>query len=82
MKYPTIMQKDAKSFSKWIDPPWKYRMACCDCVLVHDFEFRIVLRGKAIKAQVDGRNAQIQFRVHRNNRATAGIRRGMKHEHS
>ena len=41
-------------------PQW--RVACCDCGLVHDFKFR-----------VSGR--KIFVTVHRNNRATAAKRR-------
>ena len=75
MRYPTIMQKDAKSYSRWICPSAKYRLACCDCGLVHDLQFRIVTRGRASKLHFDGRNTQVQFRVRRNNRSTAAIRR-------
>lgn len=49
--------------NEWIQPVRKdYRLACCDCGLVHNVDFRIF--GK-----------KIQFRVRRNNRATAAIRR-------
>jgi hypothetical protein len=55
--------------NEWVQPIRKgYKMACCDCGLVHEMDFRIV-RGKGWES--------IQFRVRRNNRATAGIRRGM-----
>lgn len=37
-------------------------MACCDCGLVHDMDFRIV-------------EGKIQFRARRNNRATGQLRR-------
>ena len=48
-----------------------YRLACCDCQLVHEMQFRIVKRP-------NGRNDVI-FRVSRNNRATAALRRGKRH---
>jgi len=37
-------------------------MACCDCNLVHDLEFRI-------------RKGRVQFRARRNNRGTGQLRR-------
>lgn len=54
-------------WSKWIYPRRSnYKLACCDCGLVHNFQFRYA-KGK-----------YIEFRVSRNNRATAAMRRGMK----
>jgi hypothetical protein len=41
-----------------------YRVACCDCGLVHELDFRI-------------RGGKVQYRVRRNNRATAAKRRFM-----
>lgn len=43
----------------------RYRLACCDCQLVHKMQFRIV--GKAV-----------EFRVKRDERSTAGMRRKRK----
>jgi hypothetical protein len=52
-------------WSDWIYPVMKgYKMACCDCGLVHDLEFRIVENGK-----------RVEFRARRNNRSTGQIRR-------
>ena len=48
--------------NEWVQPVTKdYRMACCDCGLVHNMDFRI-------------KSGKVQFRVRRNNRATAGMR--------
>lgn len=44
----------------------RHRIACCDCGLIHDFEFRV-------------RKRKVEFRVYRNNRATAQRRRYLKH---
>lgn len=44
-----------------------YRMACCDCGLVHDIEFWI-------------EDDTVAMRVSRNNRSTAAVRRHMKTE--
>lgn len=47
---------------EWIQPVRRgYRLACCDCSLVHTMDFR-VHKGRA------------QFRVFRNNRATSAMR--------
>jgi hypothetical protein len=54
---------------EWVQPVRKgYKMACCDCGLVHDMDFRIVK---------DHRGNFIQFRVARNERSTAMKRRHM-----
>jgi uncharacterized Zn finger protein len=57
------------AFIDWADGEWHepihrgYKMACCDCGLVHNVDFKIRA----------GR--QVQMRVSRNNRSTAMIRR-------
>lgn len=54
-------------WTEWIQPIRKgYKIACCDCGLVHDMDFRIVPWRSGHK---------IQFRVARNNRSTAMMRR-------
>ncbi len=51
---------------RWIQPiRHGYRMACCDCGLVHIIDFRV-------------RKRHVQLRVFRDNRATGQIRRHMK----
>ena len=48
---------------KWFAPINKgYRMACCDCGLVHIFDFRI-------------KDGDIELRAFRDNRRSAAIRR-------
>jgi len=47
---------------EWQQPVRKgYKMACCDCGLVHNIDFRIV-------------NRHIQLRAFRNERSTAAMR--------
>lgn len=54
---------DQPASNEWVQPIRKgYKMACCDCGLVHDMDFRIH-KGRA------------QFRVRRNNRSTGQLRR-------
>ena len=53
---------------EWIQPDQNgHRIACCDCGLVHAFDFRI--KGK-----------RVEFRVFNDNRATGQVRRHMKEE--
>ena len=57
---------DSKGRSRWISPVKRgYKMQCCDCGLVHTVDFRI------------NKNWP-EFRMARDNRATAAIRREAK----
>jgi hypothetical protein len=50
---------------EWVQPVCKgYRMACCDCGLVHSMDFRV-------------KEKKIQFRAFRHARSTAAMRRHM-----
>jgi len=54
----------------WIRPDAPvHKISCCDCGLVHEFEFRIV----------DGK---VEFRARRNERSTGQKRRWMKQKSS
>lgn len=54
----------------WVTPIHRgYKMRCCDCGLVHTMDFRITPVG-------------VQFRVFRDNRATAANRRKRKRANS
>ena len=60
------MKYDEPKSNEWVLPfRENYKMACCDCGLVHMVDFRI-------------KDKRVWFRVRRNNRATAAIRREMK----
>ncbi len=51
---------------EWVQPiRTGYKLACCDCGLVHTVDFRIV----------GDKRKKVQFRVFRNNRSTALMRR-------
>ncbi|MDP1890515.1 MAG: hypothetical protein Q8K55_06435 [Gemmatimonadaceae bacterium] len=57
------MKFDEPEADEWVLPVRKgYKLACCDCALVHDVDFRV-------------KGGRIQFRVRRNNRSTAMMRR-------
>lgn len=48
--------------NEWVQPVRKgYKLACCDCGLVHEMDFRI-------------HKGRVQFRARRHNKATAGKR--------
>ena len=54
----------------WVTPRRKsYKMMCCDCGLVHRLDFRLIR---------EGQHRVIQFRAHRDNRATGQARRWRK----
>lgn len=60
------MKYDEPQAGEWVQPIRRgYRLMCCDCGLVHTMDFR-VLKGR------------VQFRVFRNNRATAAARRAKR----
>ena len=60
------MKYDKPKAGEWVQPRRKgYKLACCDCALVHRMDFRIVKHGSGHK---------VQFRVFRHNRATATMR--------
>jgi len=62
------MKYDRPKAGEWITPIRKgYKLACCDCGLVHKTQFRIVTDQQGRK--------RIQFRVWLDNRATAAMRR-------
>ena len=74
--------EDEDGWSEWQHPrPDHYSMACCDCGLVHDMQFKAFRPSRrkakpgyiAVGREVSG--LRIMFRASRNNRATAQIRR-------
>lgn len=80
-KYPRIVE-NADGWSDWIIPQMSdYRMACCDCGLVHRVQFRVHMvtkrnrDGSFHKTIVRGRQFGVEMRAGRDNRATANMRR-------
>lgn len=62
-----------------------YKLACCDCGLVHDVEFHVVEVLErhengvfAYSGPLDNEKYQVMFRAKRNNRSTANMRRKKK----
>ena len=64
-RMPTEYENE-DGWSDWIRPLPNYRLACCDCGLVHKMDFQIVGRGKS---------AKVVFRARRNNRSTTMLRK-------
>jgi hypothetical protein len=51
---------------QWVQPVRRgYKLACCDCGLVHTLDFRVL-------------NGRAQFRAFRNERSTGQMRRWMR----
>lgn len=53
---------------EWVQPTRNgYKLACCDCGLVHRLDFHVVKYG--------GNRTKVKFRAFRDQRATAAMRR-------
>jgi len=60
----------AGDYTDWIRPIRKnYKMACCDCNLVHDLDFRI---------RKEWRGLVVEFRAKRNNKETKRLRKAQE----
>lgn len=58
-----------RGFSRWVQPRMsKYLLACCDCSLIHEMQFRVLTR------KYDGKQI-VQFRARRAERYTARERK-------
>lgn len=66
-------------WTRWIPPRMTgYKLACCDCGLVHDTQFKVL---RVTKRNKDGSwegvriaGTKVLFRVRRNDRSTAAMR--------
>ena len=57
-------------WTRWIEPVMDgYKLACCDCGLVHNMEFKV---------ESDGDNHKVLFRASRDARSTGQRRRYMR----
>lgn len=65
----------------WVSPKGIYKMACCDCGLVHDLEFKVAeILSQKKNGWWEGRDAEpgkfkTLFRVRRNDKATDSLRK-------
>lgn len=63
------MQWDEPEPGEWVQPVKRgYKLACCDCGLVHTVNFRII-------KYAGGKRAKVQFQVFRDERATKALRK-------
>lgn len=69
----------------WVQPIMiGYRMACCNCGLVHDMQFYVLRKSKDLPGggwqakRLDVERYRVEFRARRNNRSTAQTRRYAK----
>jgi hypothetical protein len=71
-------------WSRWIQPiMYGYKLACCDCGLVHTTEFRALkVIGEDghdfVSEELPPDQYRVEFRARRNNRSTGQMRRHMK----
>jgi hypothetical protein len=76
---PLIANDDG--WTEWQMPARHYRMGCCDCGLVHNVEFRVIVVGRRTKKggyrvkRMNPAGCRVEFRVSRNNRSTGQERR-------
>jgi hypothetical protein len=70
-------------WTEWQLPARHYKMACCDCGLVHNIEFRVIVlgrkrRGRYKVLRVNPAGCNVEFRISRNERSTGQVRRHKK----
>lgn len=64
-RYPRL-KEGLDGWTKWVRPDHEdYKLACCDCGLVHRMQFQVV-------------NGQVEYRASRDMRATSQVRRKLK----
>lgn len=79
-RYKTAVE-GPNGWSDWIHPtPRGYLMACCDCGLVHEVQFRVISMARATKTTVQldferGGRHGVVFRAKRRNGLTADLRK-------
>jgi hypothetical protein len=80
MKYKQITHKKGE-YSTWFESKEIDKIACCDCGLVHDFEFKAVLRVDDGFYEIESDSPVVTlYRLRRNNRSTGQIRRNIHKE--
>ena len=68
-KFKKHQVKNISDWTEWIYPNRKkYKLACCDCGLVHDMQFDLIKRGLGNR---------IVFRAKRNTKSTGQMRRAL-----
>lgn len=71
-KFPKEKAVGPRGFSRWVQPAMgKYLLACCDCGLVHEMQFRITTGPVRQGSQL----ANVQFRARRAEGHTRRLRK-------
>lgn len=70
-------------WSEWFAPHMvNYRMACCDCGLVHTLEFKVIKvkssPGAVFVSGPEAKGHRVLFRARRNKRSTTMHRKSLK----
>lgn len=79
---PKVVSK--AGWTEWQAPRMaNYKLGCCDCGLVHDFEFQVIRVSSSRKGFTRGKNLnrkkyRVLMRARRNVRSTAAVRRYKK----
>lgn len=61
--FPKIRAVGPRGFSKWIQPNMaKYFLECCDCGLVHEFQFRATPKSKRVEFRARRANGYTRSR--------------------
>ena len=84
-RYPDHAPVGPDGWSDWITPVMSgYRAACCDCGLVHEFQFQVLRHvqdhpnGTWEGEVLSSRAYRVEMRLRRHNRATGQIRRHLR----
>lgn len=76
---PRLKQEysEADGWTRWVQPKMDgYKMGCCDCGLVHKMQFRVLkLKDANTGVLMPQHMVKVQFRVQRDKRSTAAVRR-------
>jgi hypothetical protein len=79
--YPVMVEGD-DGYCDWVQPEMDgYKLACCDCGLVHKMQFKVVVlhedkgNGYKVVEEAEPGKFLVQFRASRDSRATGQIRR-------
>lgn len=71
-KFRTEKAIGPRGFSRWVQPHMgKYLLACCDCGLVHEMQFRIATG----PVRAGGQRTNVQFRARRADGHTRRLRK-------
>ena len=69
-RYKTYTPRTKDGWTKWISPIMQnYRLKCCDCGLIHEFQFKVIFTSryekKKWKTRIDDKSFEIMFRCRR-----------------